>query len=63
MCQQKINQLMKDLERALKGHAICIGHNLDRIDAQLTNYMNSYPERDKLKILFLRESEGVYQFG
>lgn len=25
--------------------------------------MNEYPEREKLKILFLRESEGVYQFG
>lgn len=25
--------------------------------------MNGYPERDGLKILFVRESEGVYQFG
>ena len=25
--------------------------------------MNQYPERDKMRILFLRESEGVYQFG
>ena len=25
--------------------------------------MCNYPEREKLKILFLRESEGVYQFG
>jgi hypothetical protein len=25
--------------------------------------MNNYPERENLKIMFLRESEGVYQFG
>ena len=25
--------------------------------------MNRYPERNKMNIMFLRESEGVYQFG
>ena len=30
---------------------------------QLSTYINNYPERDKLKIMFLRESEGVYLFG
>ena len=34
-----------------------------RIDSALGHYLNNFPERDKLKILFLRESEGVYQFG
>lgn len=29
----------------------------------LAEYLNQYPEKEKLKILFLRESEGVYQFG
>jgi hypothetical protein len=29
----------------------------------LGSYLNQYPERDNLKILFLRESEGVYLFG
>ena len=29
----------------------------------MANYLNTYPEREKLNILFLRESEGVYQFG
>ena len=32
----------------------------DLIDQALGNYINQYPEREKLKILFLRESEGVY---
>ena len=29
----------------------------------MAEFINNYPERQKLKILFLRESEGVYQFG
>jgi len=29
----------------------------------LAEYINNFPERQKLKILFMRESEGVYQFG
>ena len=30
---------------------------------KLGDFINSYPERDNLKIMFLRESEGVYKFG
>ena len=29
----------------------------------LGQFLNEYPERDQIKIMFLRESEGVYQFG
>lgn len=29
----------------------------------LAEFLNSYPERERMKIMFLRESEGVYQFG
>ena len=35
----------------------------DPIDKKLGDYLNQYPEREKLQILFLRESAGVYQFG
>ena len=35
----------------------------DSIDKKLAEYINNYPERAKLKIMFLRESEGIYQFG
>ena len=35
----------------------------DVIDKKLAEFINNYPERQKLKIMFLRESEGVYQFG
>ena len=35
----------------------------DSIDRKLAEYINNYPDRQKLKIMFMRESEGVYEFG
>jgi hypothetical protein len=35
----------------------------DNIDRRLAEYINNYPDRQKLKIMFMRESEGVYEFG
>jgi Growth-Arrest-Specific Protein 2 Domain len=35
----------------------------DTVDARLAEYINNYPERSRLKIMFMWESEGIYQFG
>ena len=35
----------------------------DPVDKKLADYINNYPDRQKLKIMFMRESEGVYEFG
>ena len=35
----------------------------DPIDSKIAEYINNYPDRNKLKIMFMRESEGVYEFG
>lgn len=35
----------------------------DHIDRKLAEYINNFPQRDKLRIMFMRESEGVYMFG
>jgi len=32
----------------------------DPIDRGVAEYINNYPNRNKLKIIFMRESEGVY---
>lgn len=32
----------------------------DLTDRQLADYINNYPDRSKLKIMFFRESSGVY---
>ena len=33
------------------------------VDAKLAEYINNYPDRQRLKIMFMRESAGVYEFG
>ena len=43
--------------------AVYIPTKSDPIDKRLADYINNYPDRTKLKIMFMRESEGVYQFG
>ena len=35
----------------------------DEIDCQLADYLNNYPDRSKLLVMFVRESPGVYTFG
>jgi len=40
-------------ENDLHRRGIYIGRN-DRIDVSLGEYLNSYPERENLKIMFLR---------
>ena len=32
----------------------------DPIDNKLAEFINNYPDRQRLKIMFMRESEGVY---
>ena len=43
--------------------AVYIPVKNDLIDKRIGEYINNYPDRNKLKIMFMRESEGVYQFG
>lgn len=43
--------------------AVYIPVKTDAIDTKLAEYINNYPDRQKLKIMFMRESEGVYEFG
>jgi hypothetical protein len=43
--------------------AVYIPVKEDLVDKKLAEFINNYPERAKLKIMFMRESDGVYQFG
>ena len=43
--------------------AVYIPVKEDAIDKRLAEYINNYPDHDKLKVMLLRESPGVYQFG
>lgn len=43
--------------------AVYIPANDDQVDLKLADFINNYPDRDKIKIMFMRESAGVYEFG
>ena len=43
--------------------AVYIPIKEDPVDCKLADFVNNYPDRNKLKIMFLRESAGVYEFG
>jgi len=61
--EEKMEELIRVNEMLEKNQAIYIAKKYDKVDKALGTYLNKFPERDSLKIMFLRESEGVYQFG
>lgn len=57
---EQLRQYIIDLKSRI---AVYIPVKGDLIDKKLAEYINNYPDRQKLKIMFMRENEGVYQFG
>ena len=58
------NDTLKNYIIELKARvAIYVPHRDDPIDLKVAEFINNYPDRNKLKIMFLRESSGVYEFG
>ena len=57
---ETLKQYIIDLKSRI---AVYIPVKDDAIDRRLAEYINNYPDRQKLKIMFMRESEGVYEFG
>jgi hypothetical protein len=57
---ETLKQYIIDLKARI---AVYIPVKDDQIDKKLAEFINNYPERQKLKIMFMRESSGVYQFG
>ena len=35
----------------------------DPVDQRMAEFINNYPDRSKLKLMFMRDQEGVYDFG
>ena len=62
-CEHEIDALKAYIIDLKSRIAVYIPVQGDCIDKKLAEYINNYPERAKLKIMFLRESEGIYQFG
>ena len=61
--QQEVEQLRQYIIDLKSRIAVYIPVKNDIIDKRLAEYINNYPDRQKLKIMFMRETEGVYQFG
>lgn len=40
--------------------AVYIPVKNDEIDRRIAEYINNYPDRQNLKVMFMRESHGVY---
>ena len=43
--------------------AIYVPIQSDPVDLKMAEFINNYPDRNKLKIMFMREQSGVYSFG
>lgn len=56
------NERLKALLQTAKNQ-VYVERKHDDTDRKLSKFICTYPEREKLKILFIRESEGVYIFG
>ena len=54
---ETLKQYIIDLKQRI---AVYIPVKEDAIDKKLAEFINNYPEISKLKIMFMRESEGVY---
>ena len=57
---ETLKQYIIDLKSRI---AVYIPVKDDPVDTRLAEYINNYPDRQKLKIMFMRESAGVYEFG
>ena len=58
------NEALKNYIIDLKAKvAVYVPFKDDAIDHKIAEFINNYPDRSKLKIMFMRESSGVYTFG
>ena len=58
-----ILNLRKVIIEIREGNPLYIPVKEDPVDNALADYINSLTDPGKVKVLFLREGEGVYQFG
>lgn len=61
--ETEIESLQKEVVELKQRFALYIPVKDDPIDRRLAEFINNYPDRQRLRIMFYRESEGVYQFG
>lgn len=55
-----LKQYIMDLKARV---AVYIPVQDDPVDKRLAEFINNYPEKKKLRLMFLREQQGLYLFG
>ena len=43
--------------------AVYVPVKTDPVDVKVAEYFNNFPERSRIKLMFLRESNGIYHYG
>ena len=61
--RSEVMSLVHQLKEVTSRIAVYIPVKSDPVDSKLAEFINNYPDRKKLKIMFMRESQGVYEFG
>jgi hypothetical protein len=61
--ETEIENMQKEIVDLKQRFALYIPVKDDPVDRRLAEFINNYPDRQRLRIMFYRESEGVYQFG
>ena len=59
----EVDKLVKFNKLLENNQAVYIAKKTDPIDIALSQFLNNSQDRDKIKIMFIRESEGIYAFG
>lgn len=64
---ERLNKRYKEELLKFRGkinlHEVYIPRKNDSVDQALGQFINTRPENQRMQIMFLRESEGVYRFG
>ena len=60
MCENEIDTLKSYILDLKARISVYIPVKSDYIDRKLAEYINNFPDRNRLKIMFMRETDGVY---
>jgi len=58
--EQELQALKSYVSSVRARNQIYVPKKDDALDTELAEYINNYPERSKLRVMFMRESQGVY---
>lgn len=61
--EEEVMQYQDQIVQLRKQMQVYVPMKDDAIDKKLAEFLNNFPDRSRLKVMFLRQNEGVYLFG